>query len=138
MAGKRLVIDLDDLEMALTDGSGIQWFLDTKTGEVIMSDELPDEEGEDEEPPDALSDESDEAEDDFDRYIRIDQIPSWMEYQDMADFADGVPDERLRALLEVALDGKGAFRRFKNVLADYPDVREKWFQFRNQRMIRKK
>jgi hypothetical protein len=30
----------------------------------------------------------------------------------------------------VAINGKGAFRRFKDVLLDYPEERERWFQFK--------
>ena len=32
----------------------------------------------------------------------------------------------------MALDGRGAFRRFKDVLADYPAERERWFGFRDE------
>jgi len=38
------------------------------------------------------------------------------EYGMMVDFADGVTDPRASELLSVALDGKGAFRRFRDVL----------------------
>ena len=37
-------------------------------------------------------------------------------------------------LLEVAINGKGAFRRFKDVLLNYPEERERWFQFKDDRM----
>ena len=37
-------------------------------------------------------------------------------------------------LLEVAINGKGAFRRFKDVLLNYPEERERWFKFRDDRM----
>jgi Uncharacterised protein family (UPF0158) len=39
----------------------------------------------------------------------------------------------LIARLEVAIDGRGAFRRFKNVLFDWPDDREEWFAFSDER-----
>jgi hypothetical protein len=52
----------------------------------------------------------------------------------MADFIATVEDERLAELLEVAINGKGAFRRFKDVLAHYPDERERWFRFKDDRM----
>jgi hypothetical protein len=32
-------------------------------------------------------------------------------------------------LLDVAIQGKGAFRRFEDVLADHRDERERWFAF---------
>ena len=49
----------------------------------------------------------------------------------MAEFAATVGNAHLRDLLEVALNGRGAFRRFKDVLLDYPAERERWFAFRD-------
>jgi hypothetical protein len=40
----------------------------------------------------------------------------------------------LRAALEQAIDGKGAFRRFKDVLMSYATERERWFAFRSERL----
>ena len=34
----------------------------------------------------------------------------------------------------VAISGRGAFRRFKDVLLRYPEERERWFQFKNEWM----
>jgi hypothetical protein len=45
-----------------------------------------------------------------------------------------VKDEHLAELLEVAINGKGAFRRFKDVLLRYPEKRERWFKFKDERM----
>lgn len=47
--------------------------------------------------------------------------------------AESVDDAELRGKLEVALDGRGAFRRFKNVLADHRAERERWFAFHGRR-----
>jgi len=55
----------------------------------------------------------------------------------MVEFAEKVEDELLREKLSIALDGRGAFRRFKNVITDYPDYREKWFKFRDERINKK-
>jgi len=33
----------------------------------------------------------------------------------------------------VALNGKGAFRRFKDVLYNYPEERERWFNFQYEK-----
>jgi hypothetical protein len=54
-------------------------------------------------------------------------------YRDMVDFARRITDEHLVELLDVALDGKGAFRRFKDVIYRYPDERERWHRFSNDR-----
>lgn len=52
----------------------------------------------------------------------------------VAEFADSIRDPRLRELLDVALGGRGAFRRFKDVLAGYPRERERRFRFRDARV----
>jgi hypothetical protein len=52
----------------------------------------------------------------------------------MQEFASQQENEQLSALLEVALNGKGAFRRFKDVLLNFPEERQKWFDFENKWM----
>ena len=48
-------------------------------------------------------------------------LPSWVWYQDMADFADRISDQRAGRSLLRAIQGKGAFRRFKDRLhGSYP------------------
>ncbi len=54
-------------------------------------------------------------------------------YGDMQVFIQTVEDEDLREKLRIAIDGKGAFRRFKNVLVKYPEQRERWFEFKEER-----
>jgi hypothetical protein len=66
--------------------------------------------------------------------IYIEPIESSVEYRWMAEFAESVDDPGLRGKLKVALDGRGAFRRFKNVLADDRAQRERWFAFHGQRL----
>jgi hypothetical protein len=48
----------------------------------------------------------------------------------MERFVASVADETLRQRLIIAIDGKGAFRRFKDVLVAYPAERERWFSYR--------
>jgi hypothetical protein len=48
-------------------------------------------------------------------------------------FIRRVEDEGLQDRLWRAIQGRGAFRMFKDVLLDYPDVRERWFAFRDAR-----
>ena len=55
------------------------------------------------------------------------------DYEVMEDFAETVTDAHLRDLLAVALHGKGAFRRFKDVLLNFPAERQRWFEFEGQR-----
>lgn len=49
-------------------------------------------------------------------------------------FAATVEDEELRELLFAALDGRGAFGRFKDVLAGCPGERQRWFRYKDERM----
>jgi hypothetical protein len=68
--------------------------------------------------------------DDIDSYLRIDPASSREQYRWMERFVSSVADEPLRQRLIIAIDGKGAFRRFKDVLANYPAERERWFSYR--------
>jgi hypothetical protein len=45
-----------------------------------------------------------------------------------------VEDPELRDLLTAAIDGKGAFRRFKDALMGHATERERWFTFRSERL----
>ena len=76
----------------------------------------------------------DEIEEDSDRYEQIPKLESRDGYDDMVDFIATVKDAHLAELLEVAINGKGAFRRFKDVLLNYPEERESWFQFKSDIM----
>jgi hypothetical protein len=52
----------------------------------------------------------------------------------MERFIPMVDDTDLRGKLAQAIDGKGAFRRFKDVLMTYSADRERWFAFRSERL----
>lgn len=68
------------------------------------------------------------------RYVDIPRKPSFEAYNHMVEFTNTVKNRPLREKLNIALDGKGAFRRFKNVLSDYPDEEKRWFAFKDKRM----
>jgi hypothetical protein len=70
---------------------------------------------------------------DDDRFLKIPRVESWEGYQDMADFIETVSDAHVQEILEVAIQGKGAFRRFKDTLERYPKEREHWFEFLDAR-----
>jgi len=57
------------------------------------------------------------------------------EYAIMSDFADSVTDERKNELLNVALEGRGAFRRFKDTLPRV-DLEDEWYAFKREAFIR--
>ena len=114
--------------MKSRDGEGIYGYVDRETGEVLI--------GCQDAPLEILLNEEDEnyeeLEAEFDlRYLPIPQEGSRDSYQDMVDFIETVADERLRDLLEVAIQGRGAFGRFKDVLRrlEYESERDRWFAF---------
>jgi hypothetical protein len=117
-------VDLDDLAQALEDHSyDHSWWLVPETGEVVLWSDYFEEQGE----PDPET-----------RGLRaIDPIPSHEGYEEMQDFIQGVRSPHARDLLERAIAGRGAFRRFKDALLDFPELREAWFRFHDARVERR-
>ena len=127
MEKKALKINLGELCEAMEDSSYERdYYLDLKTGEILFtSDYLDDEES---------IRLKDRIEENFDCYEHIPKAGSREGYDDMVDFIATVEDEHLAELLEVAINGKGAFQRFKDVLLNYPEEEERWFEFKDDRM----
>lgn len=67
-------------------------------------------------------------------YLRIDPVSSREQYRWMERYIPMVEDPDLSGKLTQAIDGKGAFRRFKDVLMAYGPERERWFTFRSERL----
>jgi hypothetical protein len=67
-------------------------------------------------------------------YMRIDPVSSREQYRWMERFIPMVVDAHVQAKLVMAIDGKGAFRRFKDVLMSFAVERERWFAFRSERL----
>ncbi len=124
--------DLEELCAAFEDSSmDNRYYLDLETGEVIfISDSYMDAEE---------KEELDETIDEWlgERYIWIPRMSSDEGYEDMEDFIETVEDENLKEKLCIAINGRRAFRRFKDVLLRYPDERERWFKFQNARVIKR-
>lgn len=117
-------LDLDEIATALADQNDYEhrWLLDPRTGETAFWTR---DTGLDGEHPVDL----DEVD-----LLPIDPLPSWVWYQDMVDFAEQVSDERAGRRLGRALDGRGAFRRFKAELhEEYPEFLPAWYAFRDTR-----
>ncbi len=124
---RKLKVDMSELEFAFEDSSPESChYLDSETGEILLiMDDFDNEES---------GKLSKEMEANPGRYIEIPKAQSYEGYEDMADFADTVEDHNLQEKLAIALNGKGAFRRFKDVLFDYPKEREEWFEFKSKRL----
>jgi hypothetical protein len=64
--------------------------------------------------------------------VCIHPLPSYIWYQDMADFAEALTDERAGRRLLRAIQGRGAFGRFKVELhVEYPDLLPAGYAFRD-------
>ncbi len=120
-------IDWDELAVALTYGDplgfGGEHYLDAETGEVLFCcrDTVEFEE---------LQKKIDN--DKTGRYVHIELMPSNVAYGYIEEFIETIEDENLKEKLYIAISGKGAFRRFKDVLQNYPETREKWFEFHDK------
>lgn len=161
---RKLKVDMSELEFAFEQSPGeMSFFLDTETGELILiTDEIR---YELERIYEDIYDERDEEDIAFAEALRRRNMPEWMHaalrqadqveqgygsryidvpsadsregYQHMEDFIDTVQDADLQDRLWNAIRGRGAFRRFKDVLLNYPQENKRWFDFK-QAQIRQR
>jgi hypothetical protein len=119
----------DELRRAYEQGSAeARYFLDVQTGEIIpIFVDLIERGGN---PADARR----IAAAVNVRYFLIPHKPSREGYAEMEAFVDTVKEKRLRAALLEALEGKGAFRRFREVLASHPAEEERWLAHKDERV----
>ena len=128
MIPKKVQVDLEDLRWAFEDHVGeFSCVLDTETGMVLRLSE--------EEEDDLPLPIEEIEEDSTGRFLAIEPEDPQEGYGDMQAFIGTVAESKFRELLEVAIAGKGAFRRFKDVLARIPDERERWFAFQQERVF---
>jgi hypothetical protein len=121
-------INLEEIASALADQEDYDhcWLINPGTGEIVF---WTTDTGIDGQTPIEL--------DELDM-VAIDPLPSWVWYQDMDDFADRITDERAGRRLARAIEGKGAFRRFKDELyQEHPDLVPAWHAFRDARARRR-
>ena len=114
-------INWTDLETAFErNAPDTESFLDTRTGEVVTVTEGAID----------YTEQRTKVQTGGEAFVRIEPAASREQYKWMERFVAGVTDEPLRERLVIAIDGKGAFRRFKDVLLNYPTERERWFSYR--------
>jgi hypothetical protein len=63
--------------------------------------------------------------------IRVEPLPSREQYRMMERFIESVTSSKVREALNGTIVGRGAFRRFKDVLVRFPEERRRWFAFRD-------
>lgn len=118
----KIPIDWDALETAVErNAPDTESFLDRKTGQVVTIVNGD---------PEAPVLKRKVAEN-IQNYIRVEPASSREQYRWMERFVASVTDDALRQRLIISIDGKGAFRRFKDVLLAYPAERERWFSYRS-------
>jgi len=145
-----------DLEDAFEAGfSETHHYLNTETGEVLMVgddsrqelEDVMEEAGPQASLKDVLRDsglpdwqkralaEAERVEEDYGkRVVEVPEQDAREGFRDMEAFIATVSEPRLRAALERALHGRGPFRRFKDVLESDFRERERWFQFKRERL----
>ncbi len=71
------------------------------------------------------------------RFVDIPQADRRDEYRDLEKFVATVSDAQARKHLAQAIQGKGAFRRFDDLLAAYPQERGRWREFGREKVRRR-
>ncbi|MBP9087449.1 MAG: hypothetical protein KBG15_15100 [Kofleriaceae bacterium] len=114
-------IDWDALEIAVErNAPDSDSYLDLTTGRVLTITEGD---------PEALV-QRENVTVNIRNFLRVEPASSREQYRWMERFVLSVTDEPLRERLVISIDGKGAFRRFKDVLLGFPVERERWFSYR--------
>jgi hypothetical protein len=114
-------LDWDALEIAVERNSpDTDSYLDLTTGRVLTITSGD---------PEAVINRQNIS-DNIRNFLRVEPASSREQYRWMERFVGSVIDEPLRERLIISIDGKGAFRRFKDVLLAYPAERERWFSYR--------
>lgn len=121
-------LDLEEIATALQDQSAYEyrWLIDPASGEIMM---WTADGGIDGKTPVDL--------DELD-LVPIEALPSSVWHRDMADFAERISDEQAGRRLQRAIQGRGAFRRFKDELQEeYPHLLTAWHAFQHARATRR-
>ena len=117
----RIELDWDALEIAVERNSpDTDSYLDLTTGRVLTITTG--------DPKAAINRQN--VSENIRNFLRVEPASSREQYRWMERFVGSVLDEPLRERLIISIDGKGAFRRFKDVLLAYPAERERWFSYR--------
>ena len=157
---RKVKVDLEELSFALENNfSELRQYLDLETGSIVtiadedawkleeIYEEIYDEDGnllitlEDYLQQEGGHDwqkemilEADRVEQGYGtRYIRVEH-DSRDDYRTMERFVGTVEDDDLREHMWDAIQGRGAFRYFKDLLYRHPELREEWFAFKNARL----
>lgn len=120
----RQIVDIDvaGLAEALDDGGDItNWWYDPSNGQIEMT--LADD--------DVMMD-LDEGDDPYERgLVAIEAVGSRPAYIDMVEFTASIADPQAADLLSRALEGRGAFGRFRDTMYEFSELKEPWLAYRS-------
>lgn len=121
---RELTVDMDGIVDAMIEGpdDGASW-LDLESGEIVYVPSDLDAFDCDEE----LRAEAEAVEEDPKRFAQVPRLESRDQYDLMQRWAEALEEDDVRERLLEALDGKGAFGRFRACLSRYPDLSNAWF-----------
>ena len=128
LAGSAVSVDLETLSLELEGDVSVSsgGYVDLHTGEVY-GDSASD-------PTIVGEDAAIDVEEDPDRWLRFDRVGSRDGWQDMADFAQRQRETGLRDRLDRAIHGRGAFRRFRDLVHD-ANIADQWYAFSVDRQL---
>jgi len=113
--------------------SGMKCFYHIPTGSLEY---YPDESGGfagfDEEP---WQDAIDKVENNYHEYIPFKAMDRHASFRMMETFTADIPETKTRQRFEDAIAYKKPFQNFKQLLLDYPELRQQWFDYKNQQYI---
>jgi hypothetical protein len=108
-----------------------------KNGQEIIT--IPNERNYDYDYDDAdnpFKEDQDKVEENFEDYIKIEPMNSHESFQIMEDFMESLEDSNmLKNILAGALSRDKPFSRFKGIINDSGEFRQKWFDFEKQKWI---
>jgi CRP-like cAMP-binding protein len=77
----------------------------------------------------------DKIEENPDDYIAFEAMESRESFRMMENFVEGIEDSNTRQRFEDAIAYRKPFQNFKQLLANYPDLRQQWFTCKEQGFI---
>ncbi len=145
METRRVAIDMDALVQAIRNSrqrGGTSWYLDVETGQVLGVDSNLLTALENSDDLDGITrydqEQLQQAEQILynpDRYIPVEGLSADDLNRMMSDFVRTVEDAELKKLLQNAAQGKGAYRRFRETLAHYPQEMQRWVEFEKKAVL---
>jgi len=112
---------------------GMKSFYHIITGEVkSYPDELKSQGGFDKE---FWEDTMEQVESCPDEFVAFEGLESFESFSMMETFINNIEDVKIQVKFQDTIQLRKPFQQFKNLLFDYPVLREQWFDFKNNYMI---